>query len=138
MEEHSPNEKGSYQPGFMTKGGYLSGSMLIIKPGKFVPDGWQEYYELCKEYRERFGVSVSLPFWFLNSMSVAIELLDEALKKDRRRWVLECGPWATNPPISEFEEMIIESSLSLHTIFLKQASCIWLEPNEWITEQTNA
>jgi hypothetical protein len=138
MEDHSPNEQGGYQPGFMTKDDSLFGSMLIIKPGAFVPDGWLENYELCRKYRERFGVSVSLPFWFLNSMSVAIELLDEALKRGRRRWVLECGPWATNPPISDFEKIIIEAGHSLQTISLRQASCIWLEPQEWINELKNA
>lgn len=110
----------------------LTGSLLKLRPGSVVPPAWLENYELCIEYRNRFGVPASLPFWFANSMGRAIEMLQEALDKGRRRWVLECGPWAGNPPIAEFKDLIANAGHSMYDISLADTASIWLDPVEWI------
>lgn len=110
----------------------LTGSMLKLRPGYVVPPAWLENFELCVEYRNRFGVPVSLPFWFVNSMDQAVTMLQESLHKGRRRWILECGPWAGNPHIVEFEDLIARAGRSLGDISLADTANIWLDPVEWI------
>ena len=111
---------------------YLSGSMLYLHPASVVPQQWLENYELCVEYRRRFGMPVSLPFWFVNGMDRAKQLLRESLDLGRRRWILECGPWASNPPIECFSDIISASGRSLNSLSLEDTANLWLEPFEWI------
>lgn len=110
----------------------FSGSLLTVRPGLVVPADWLRNDELCIEYRNRFGVPVSLPFWFANSMGKAVTMLHEALDKGRRRWILECGPWAGNPPIEEFKDLIADAGHSLEGISLANTANSWLDPVEWI------
>ncbi len=110
----------------------LSGSMLWLHPEKVIPSEWLINDEQCVEYLKRFEIPVSLPFWFVNSMTAATELLREALEKNRRRWILECGPWASNPPIEYFSDLILNAGHSLETISLINSANIWLDPVEWI------
>jgi hypothetical protein len=109
----------------------LSGSMLWLRPATVAVPQWQENYEACVEYRERFGVAISLPFWFANSMTRAREFVEEALEKNKRRWILECGPWGCNPPISEFADVIITSGRAFNSLSLEDTACLWLDPVEW-------
>ena len=75
---------------------------------------------------------MSLPFWFVNSLGKAVPMLQEALDKGRRRWILECGPWASNTPLSEFKNLIAGAGHSLDNISLADTANIWLDPVEWI------
>ena len=110
----------------------LSGSMLWLRPAIVTTPQWQENFEACVEYRNRFGTPISLPFWFANSMTRARELVEEALEKNRRRWILECGPWGCNPPISEFIEVVAASGRNFESLSLGDTACLWLDPVEWL------
>ena len=109
----------------------LSGSMLWINPATITLPQWQENYVDCVEYRNRFGVAISLPFWFANSMSHARQLLEEALARNRRRWALECGPWGCNPPIAAFAEVIAAAGRPFESLSLADTTSLWLDPVEW-------
>lgn len=51
-----------------------------------------------------------------------------------RRWILECGPWASNPPLSEFKDLITGAGAghSLDDISLADTTNIWMDPVELI------
>jgi hypothetical protein len=114
----------------------LMGSMLLLRPGRVVPPEWLKNFELCIEYQQRFGVSISLPFWFMNSMHVATALIQDSLVKDRRRWILECGPWGDHPTITSFRSVIESAGRTLETISLEDTQNLWLDPVEWIEAPT--
>ena len=111
---------------------HLSGSMLWLNPSRVIPSDWMLYFDDCVQYRERFGITISLPFWFLNGMSEVPPLIQEALARNRRRWVLECGPWASNPPITQFSDVLQRGGMSMDSLKLKDTFKLWLGPDEWI------
>lgn len=83
-------------------------------------------------HADGFGMSIWLPFWFLNGISHVPPLIKEALAKNRRRWILKCGPWAASPPIGQFEAVIQQAGRKPESLRLIDTAKVWLDPIEWI------
>lgn len=88
----------------------------------------QRLESLCAEYALRFGHPV-VPGYWLDENQSCLELIQEALDKGRRRWILEFGyEFEYASPSIQRALGADADKLSLNRIKLR---CVWLDPVEW-------
>ena len=92
-----------------------------------------KFEAMCHEYRERFGHEVvPRSIWLWGSPESIALWIDEALRRGRRRWVLEIGNCTVGT-----NEILVAAGLDPENTTIEDMLHVWLDPIESIREASS-